>query len=892
MAVAVVETYIELGKFVNIELFHRGHYCVKARLAQLQVAVPTGSGSNIATAATAAKRVAASSVGLKVAGVVLEANERYAAIGRLKTDGDGRWVGQGEVDAGETTLCSAPFKIAYKREYVHLDTSMRVSLTIPFDSESIVQTLASLSGVVAIELWFNAKEDEKLRLVATRSIRLNGLAAPGVYTAQATEFDFYHTCAVQVSVHSQFVGFDFGLETQLGPGCDAEPQESTSPETGLILVNRWGATAPTSPTKLLFGHLPACMAQVSTSEESLLKKLGMECSTEKEALEDIAWHPAVESHLRYLCGFLHDSIHVASVALSHVGPVPVPSENEFQHALSDVAQANTVEQAADAVLAALVALSEKLLRTWTEFHTLGAFQQSLFRALQDLSLNQQHERLVHGYYVSHAPVDAEPSDTLLPDGIDHAAAAHKMRLSNFFSSLPQPRAACVEGSDDPRTCPVIFEERWWPSEGPGPGHRAVAFQEDDDLDAVDLDESLGLGSWAGGRTGGEASGTSVASEFRDESVSETATEGVQGDTAALGSCVESGNAAASSAATSSPVVDIPRALAPRLLPHPEPLSRLRDELGSTLGVNGAFFWDVEPQRCHHKKAVVNSGWDHLIVFVHGLSGNQYDLRLLRLRLEMAFPGLKYLMSQANQDDTHIGFEAMTDNFVQELKPALQLANPARVSFIGHSLGSVVIRSALARPDVKELFECRPSEGAARSSEQWSDTPRKPTLWTYASLSGPHLGSLYLNGLISTGMWLFSRWKRSQTLRELGFVDAADPHECFMYKLSKAQELRQFRNVLLIASPQDRYVPTHSALLLPCCEADNDPKFGPMYKEMWSNIVEPLFADPSVRVARIRVLSAVNGRSLNTMIGRAAHIAMLEDPLFVNKFVACAGHYFE
>lgn len=61
--------------------------------------------------------------------------------------------------------------------------------------------------------------------------------------------------------------------------------------------------------------------------------------------------------------------------------------------------------------------------------------------------------------------------------------------------------------------------------------------------------------------------------------------------------------------------------------------------------------------------------------------------------------------------------------------------PTRVSFVGHSLGNIIIRSALTRPQMKFLL---------------------PRLHTFLSLSGPHLGTLYnRSGLINMGNVFFS-----------------------------------------------------------------------------------------------------------------------------------------
>lgn len=58
-------------------------------------------------------------------------------------------------------------------------------------------------------------------------------------------------------------------------------------------------------------------------------------------------------------------------------------------------------------------------------------------------------------------------------------------------------------------------------------------------------------------------------------------------------------------------------------------------------------------------------------------------------------------------------------------------NPSRISFVGHSLGTIIVRSALARPQMRPLL---------------------PRLHTFLSLSGPHLGTLYnSSGLVNMGM---------------------------------------------------------------------------------------------------------------------------------------------
>ena len=79
------------------------------------------------------------------------------------------------------------------------------------------------------------------------------------------------------------------------------------------------------------------------------------------------------------------------------------------------------------------------------------------------------------------------------------------------------------------------------------------------------------------------------------------------------------------------------------------------------------------------------------------------------------------------------FEAMTDKLVDEIVCYVDSnynVLPSRISFVGHSLGCILIRSAITRPKLAHLV---------------------PKFYTFLSLSGPHLGTLYNNsGLVNMG----------------------------------------------------------------------------------------------------------------------------------------------
>ncbi|XP_052603906.1 protein FAM135B isoform X1 [Peromyscus californicus insignis] len=267
---------------------------------------------------------------------------------------------------------------------------------------------------------------------------------------------------------------------------------------------------------------------------------------------------------------------------------------------------------------------------------------------------------------------------------------------------------------------------------------------------------------------------------------------------------------------------------------------------------------------------------HLVVCVHGLDGNSADLRLVKTFIELGLPGgkLDFLMSEKNQMDTFADFDTMTDRLLDEIIQHIQLYNLSisRISFIGHSLGNIIIRSVLTRPRFRYYLN---------------------KLHTFLSLSGPHLGTLYNNStLVSTGLWLMQKLKKSGSLLQLTFRDNADLRKCFLYQLSQKTGLQYFKNVVLVASPQDRYVPFHSARIEMCKTALKDRHTGPVYAEMINNLLGPLVEAKGCTLIRHNVFHALPNTA-NTLIGRAAHIAVLDSELFLEKFFLVAGlNYFK
>ncbi|KAF7842672.1 protein FAM135B-like isoform X1 [Senna tora] len=265
------------------------------------------------------------------------------------------------------------------------------------------------------------------------------------------------------------------------------------------------------------------------------------------------------------------------------------------------------------------------------------------------------------------------------------------------------------------------------------------------------------------------------------------------------------------------------------------------------------------------------------VFVHGFQGHHSDLRLVRNQWLLIDPKIQFLMSEANEDRTSGDFREMGLRLAEEVisfvKRKMDKASRSgslkdiKLSFVGHSIGNLIIRTALA----ESIME-----------------PYLRYLHTYVSISGPHLGYLYSsNSVFNSGLWFLKKLKDIQCIHQLTFTDDPDLENTFIYNLSKKKTLANFRNLILISSPQDGYVPYHSARIEHCPSASLDySRKGKLFHEMLSNCLDQIQAIANrgaVMRCDVNFDTSSYGKNLNTLIGRAAHIEFLESDIFA-KFI--------
>ncbi|KAI5077732.1 hypothetical protein GOP47_0007556 [Adiantum capillus-veneris] len=275
----------------------------------------------------------------------------------------------------------------------------------------------------------------------------------------------------------------------------------------------------------------------------------------------------------------------------------------------------------------------------------------------------------------------------------------------------------------------------------------------------------------------------------------------------------------------------------------------------------------------------------VVVFVHGFQGHHLDLRLVRNQWLLIDPNAECLMSEINEDRTTSDFRELGHNLAEEVAAFMKTKfgsflkkatySNCRLSFVGHSIGNIIIRAALNDPLMKPFLEY---------------------LHTYLSISGPHLGYLYSsNTLFNSGLWLLKKLKASPCMHQLTFTDEANIQDCFLFKLSEEKTFEYFQNVLLLSSPQDRYVPYHSARVEMCQAAARDSRRGAVYMSMHRNcmdqILKPTIVERNFLRCDVNFNTSSQARSLNNLIGRTAHIEFLETDTFLRFLMWTFPKYF-
>lgn len=247
------------------------------------------------------------------------------------------------------------------------------------------------------------------------------------------------------------------------------------------------------------------------------------------------------------------------------------------------------------------------------------------------------------------------------------------------------------------------------------------------------------------------------------------------------------------------------------------------------------------------------------------------MRTFKNIISVALPDALFLCSTANEDGQtegniyDMGYR-LSEEVNQYIRESCPGSNLGRLTFIGHSLGGLIIRAALPYLD-----------------------KYKDKMHGYLSLCSPHLGYMYKSSkLFSAGMWIMKKWKKSTSLAQLSMTDNKDLEKTVLFDLSKQEGFAWFKNIILVSSFQDQYAPFDSARIQICSDAAKDPVKGNIYIQMVNNLLSKI---PIEVLYRLDVNFQIQETNIDSIIGRTAHILVLESEELMRMFVSRYKEFF-
>ena len=297
------------------------------------------------------------------------------------------------------------------------------------------------------------------------------------------------------------------------------------------------------------------------------------------------------------------------------------------------------------------------------------------------------------------------------------------------------------------------------------------------------------------------------------------------------------------------------------------------ELRPEIDVSSSVIANIRKQRAL-QHALPSSGQD-LIIFVHGWKGSCADLCLFKNYLAVYLPPDKEYYCVKNMADMpNAPIKDLGEVVAKEVRDFIQMRDLQidKLSFVGHSMGCVVIRAALMSKHLDPYLD---------------------KLHTFISFAGPHLGIAKQEsakvgcviGFLSSARWM-------SNIRDLSL------ETLFMHSLSSADRTHLFRHVLMFGSESDQFVGPGSALAVqpPSKGAVRKGKMGKgaVVDDMARNLSAASVCCETYR--RFVVSFAPHGRRELTswydrVIGRSIHICFLVDVTFLNLVALLFKDYF-
>lgn len=255
---------------------------------------------------------------------------------------------------------------------------------------------------------------------------------------------------------------------------------------------------------------------------------------------------------------------------------------------------------------------------------------------------------------------------------------------------------------------------------------------------------------------------------------------------------------------------------------------------------------------------VKSADIHVIFLVHGYRGSSVDMHMIKGYLNIIYPFTHVYSCRSNENFTDCNIENLGQNLAQEVIHFIMESKAPRyrlrITFIGHSLGGLIIRAAL-----KHLGDF------------------KSCMHSYISLSSPHIGIFYSqNILLQFGKWALKKMQDSTSFSQMTLKDSKNKRETFIYKLSESEGLNWFKHVIFFTCEDDPYVPVDSAgIYIPPKSVGS--KHESIFLEIVQNLIKKIGKD---RLVRIDVSFKYDEIMDWCILCGNRHIDFLDNPCFI------------
>lgn len=187
---------------------------------------------------------------------------------------------------------------------------------------------------------------------------------------------------------------------------------------------------------------------------------------------------------------------------------------------------------------------------------------------------------------------------------------------------------------------------------------------------------------------------------------------------------------------------------------------------------------------------------HLVFFVHGFKGTHMDMYYLWNMLVLRCPKINPILCRSIEnktDDVNFNIDKLgkllSEEVINEIDQHTDDDN-FKISFVGHSLGGLVIRSAIRRLGIyQDNFQ------------------------TLMTVGTPHWGYMHSKSrLLSLGIWIYDKTVTNPVLKQLRLGDSKDARETTIYNLSSHESMGWFKDIVIWGSEQDSFASIETSLI--------------------------------------------------------------------------------